>query len=126
MRLTVSAVLKPLMGRLKVAESAPVAVGLNSTEKVQLAPAASVDPQVEDNVAKELALVPVMLDEPRVMVAVPLFLRVMVEAAEVEPTLVEAKAIDVGERVTDVFGVLVGQALTRLVTFGVPRPVVRS
>ena len=58
------------------ADSAPAAAGLNSTETVQLAPAARLVPQVVADFTKELAEVPVMVSELSVSVAVPEFLTV--------------------------------------------------
>ena len=75
----------------------PEAVGLNSTETVQLAEAASVLPQVVADLIKDEALVPVIVSEVRVTVPVPVFLIVTICAAVVEPTAVEEKVRDVGE-----------------------------
>ena len=80
--------------------SAPAAVGLNSTETVQLAPAARVVPHVVADFRNEVALVPVMVSEVRVTDPVPVFFTVTNCAAVVEPTVVEAKARLVGESET--------------------------
>ncbi len=56
--------------------------------------------QVVADLTNELALVPVMVSEVRVSAAVPVFLTVTVWAAVVVPTLVEAKAMLVGDNVT--------------------------
>lgn len=80
--------------------SAPAAVGLNSTETVQLAAAARVAPHVVADLRNEVALVPVMVSEVSVTVAVPVFFTVTNCAAVVEPTVVEAKVRLVGESVT--------------------------
>ena len=81
------------------AVSDPVRVGLNSTETVQLAPAARLEPQVVDDSRNELALVPVMLMPLRVTAEVPVSCTVTVCAAVVEPTAVEANVRLVGESV---------------------------
>src|SRR5579859_7859531 len=80
--------------------NAPAAAGLNSTETVQVAAAASVVPQVVADLMNEVALVPVMVSEVRFSVAVPEFLMVTVCAAVVEPTVVAAKLSEVGVSVT--------------------------
>ena len=61
--------------------AAPVAVGLNSTEIVQLRPGASVDPQV----VAEIRNGPVTLVPVKFRVALPKFSRVTVCAALVVP-----------------------------------------
>lgn len=81
----------------RLAVKAPAAVGLNSTETVQLAAAARVVPQVVADFRKEAALVPVMVSEVSVTVTVPVFFTVTVCAAVVEPTVVDAKVRLVGE-----------------------------
>ena len=81
----------------RLAVKAPAAVGLNSTETVQLAAAARVVPQVVADFRNEVALVPVMVSEVSVTVTVPVFFTVTVCAAEVEPTVVEAKVRAAGE-----------------------------
>ena len=82
------------------ARSVPVAVGLNSSETVQVALTASDVPQVSADLMNEVALVPVRVSEVRVRAAVPVFLMVTVWAAVVLPTVVEAKVSEVGDRVT--------------------------
>ena len=84
----------------RLAVSAPAAAGLNSTETVQLAAAARVVPQVVADFKNEVALVPVMVSEVSVTVDVPVFFTVTVCAAEVEPTVVEAKVRAAGESET--------------------------
>jgi len=111
---------------VRLAVRVPVAAGLNSTETVQVAAAARVVPQVVADLRKELASVPVMVSEVRVAVAVPVFLTVTTCAAVVEPTVVEAKVSEVGERVMAGEPTTEAQLLTRLVAFTEPRPVVWS
>jgi hypothetical protein len=79
------------------AVSAPVFVGLNFTEMVQLAPAATVAPQVVVS-EKEDAFVPLILMPPDLMskVAPPVFLSVTTLAAVVVPTFVVANFREVG------------------------------
>ena len=84
----------------RLAVRAPVAAGLNSTETVQVAAAASVVPQVVADLIKDVALVPVIVSEVRFTVPVPVFLIVTTCAAVVEPTVVEAKVSVVGESET--------------------------
>ena len=62
----------------RLAVRAPVTVGLNSTETVQLAPAARVAPQVVADFRNEVALVPVMVSDVRVTADVPVFFTVTV------------------------------------------------
>jgi len=71
-----------------VAVSEPVVAGLKTSETVQLAPAARVEPQVVDDFRNELASVPVSVTPAasRVTVAELVFSTVMVCAPEVEPT----------------------------------------
>jgi hypothetical protein len=78
----------------------PAAVGLNSTETVHVAPAANDVVQVFAEIRYEDALVPVSVSEVRVTAAVPVFFTVTVCAADVEPTVVEAKVSAVGDSVT--------------------------
>lgn len=75
-----------------VAVSAPDAAGLNFTDMVQLAPAATVAPQVVVFVNDDLS-VPLRVIPPLLMarVAVPVFFNVTTFAAVVEPTAVLAK-----------------------------------
>jgi hypothetical protein len=79
------------------AVSAPVFVGLNLTEIVQLAPAATVAPQVVVS-EKEDAFVPLILMPPDLIskVALPVFLSVTTLAAVVVPTFVVANFREVG------------------------------
>jgi hypothetical protein len=84
-----------------VAVRAPVVVGLNSMELVQLAPAGRGLLQVEADLMKELAPDPVMVvDAVKETGEVPVLLRVINCTAEVEPTAVEGKVRLVGERVS--------------------------
>jgi hypothetical protein len=70
---------------------------LNSTEFVQLAPAASVVEQVVAISKKDVAFVPVIaLAAEKVAVVVPVFLMVMTCAAVVVPRIVEANVSAVG------------------------------
>ena len=87
---------------------------------------ASEEPQVSADLMYEDALVPVRFSEVRVRAAVPVFLMVTVWAAVVLPTVVEAKVSEVGDRVTTGAVVVLGHALTRLLTFTEPRPAARS
>ena len=82
------------------AVSAPAAAGLNSTEIVQLALAASELPHVVADFTNELALVPVIVSDVSVSAAVPEFFNVTTCAAVVAPTVVEAKVRLVGDSVT--------------------------
>ena len=103
----------------RLAFNVPVAAGLNSTETVQLAPAARVEPQVVADFRKELALVPVIVSEVRVTEPVPVFFTVTVCAAVVDSSVVEAKVRLVGESET----VKVGAAVpvpVRVMVCGVP------
>ena len=84
----------------RLAVRAPAAAGLNSTETVQLAPAARVVPQVVADFRNEVALVPAIVSDVKVTVAVPVFFTVTNCAAVVEPTVVDAKARLVGESET--------------------------
>jgi hypothetical protein len=91
-RVTFCGELTALSATLSVAVSTPAAAGLKLTEIVQLAPAASVDPQVVVSV-KELASVPVKAMPPLAMtrVAEPVFLSVTSCGALVDPCVVLAK-----------------------------------
>src|ERR1017187_1271156 len=82
------------------AVNAPAAAGLNSTETVQVAAAASDVPQVVADLRKDVAFVPVMVSDVSVKAAVPEFLTVTTCAAVVTPTVVDAKVRLVGVRVT--------------------------
>ena len=96
LRATVCGVPVALSAIDRLAASAPAAAGLNSTETVQVAPAASVAAQVVADFRKDVALAPVMVSEDSVTVPVPVFLMVTTCAAVVEPTVVEAKVNAVG------------------------------
>ena len=82
------------------AVNVPAAAGLNSTEMVQLAAAASEVVHVFAEIRKEVAFVPVRVSEVSVSVAVPEFFTVTTWAAVVDPTVVEAKVRLVGVRLT--------------------------
>ena len=84
----------------RAAVTAPAAAGLNSTDTVQVDPAANEPVQVVADFTNEAAAVPVMVSEVRVRAAVPEFLIVTVCAAEVAPFNVVGKAIEVGVSVT--------------------------
>lgn len=99
-RATVCGVPVALSAIDRLAFNAPVAAGLNATETVQMAPAASDVPQVVADLRNEVGFVPVMVSEDRVTVPVPVFLMVTSWAAVVVPTLVEAKVSEVGESET--------------------------
>ncbi len=88
------------------AESEVAEAGLKSTEKVQLAPAARLLPQVLDGIRNEDALVPVDVIEEMVSAAVPVFFSVTVCEAEVVPTVVVGKLSEVGLNVTAGAGLL--------------------
>ncbi len=82
------------------ADNDPAAAGLNATEKVQLAPAARLLPQVLDGIRNEDAPVPVDVIEEMVSAAVPVFFSVTVCELEVVPTVVVGKLNEVGLNVT--------------------------
>jgi hypothetical protein len=82
------------------AVNAPAAAGLNSTDTVQLAPAASDVVQVVADFRNDVALVPVMVSDVSVNAAVPEFFTVTTCAAVVTPTVVEANVSVVGVNVT--------------------------
>lgn len=75
---------------------APVAAGLNSTDTVQLAPAASEAAHVFAEIRNEPGFVPVSVSEVSVTAVVPVFFTVTICAAVVELTGVEAKVSDGG------------------------------
>ena len=91
-RATEAGVDVPLLATTKVPVEADAAVGLNSTDTVQAAPAASVVPQVVADFTNGAETV----SEVRVSAAVPVFLTVTFCAAVVVPTLTDPNAIDVG------------------------------
>ena len=113
---------------LSVKEMAPVAepaaAGSKSADTVQLAPAASVPVQVFVVITKSVE--PVIAMVLSVAEAAPVFLTVTDCAAVVVPTVVDAKVRLVGVKLSVAVEVVVGHAFTRLVTLGVPRPVVWS
>ncbi len=86
--------------RATSAVRAPAAAGLNSTEKVQVLPAARVVPQVLAEMRKDVVLVPPRAMDVMSRVPVPELVRVMVWAAVVEPTAVAAKVSAVAESLT--------------------------
>ena len=93
------AVLEALSAMLSEAGAAPTAVGLKVTEIAQEALAASDVPQVLV-CEYDPALAPPKVTLEIVSAPVPVFLSVTDCAADVEPTLVEAKVRLVGERLT--------------------------
>jgi len=79
----------------------PEAVGLNSMELVQLEPAGSGLGQVEADLMKELAFAPeIVLDALKVTGVAPVFLMVIVWAAVVVPTGVEANVNGLGVNIS--------------------------
>jgi hypothetical protein len=108
------------------AVNAPAAVGLNSTETVQVAAAAKDVVHVFAEMRKEVAFVPVSVSEVSVSAAVPEFFTVTTCAAVVTPTVVEAKVRLVGVSVAAGAVTDAAQAFTRLVTLNEPSPVDRS
>ncbi len=79
------------------ADSAPVALGSNVNEFVQLAPAANGFAQVEADLTNELAPLPVIVVEAvKLNAVVPVFVSVTTCAAVVVPTAVEAKVNELG------------------------------
>ncbi len=116
-----------LSAMLMLADLEPVDTGLKVTERVQLAPPVRVEPQEFDR-PKSSASAPASAMELKVTVALPLFLRVTVCAAEVAFAAVEAKLTVVGDTVSEA-GVVdpePTQAFTRLYAFTEPNPVARS
>lgn len=99
-----SAMLRGLPGALSVIVRLAIRTaatwGLNVILTLQEAAAASVVPQVFDEIANSDALVPVIAILLMVNVAVPLFLTVTVWADEVMKSRVTGKAIEVTDSVT--------------------------
>lgn len=89
-----------LSATFRVPLSEPVVVGFNSTEMVQLAPAANVAPQVLADLRNELALAPVKLVELRATTAALVFLSVTSWGAEAVPFGVEPNVKLAGVSVT--------------------------
>ncbi len=108
------------------AVNVPPAVGLNSTETVQLAAAANEVVHVFAEMRKEVEFVPVRVSDVSVSAAVPEFFTVTTCAAVVTPTVVDAKVRLVGVSVTAGAVTDAAQAFTRLVTLNEPSPVDRS
>jgi hypothetical protein len=92
-RATEAGVLVPLLATTSVPVEAPAAVGLYSTETVQVAPAARLVPQVEADLRKGADTV----SELNVSAPVPVFLTVTTWAAVVVPTLTVPNASEVGD-----------------------------
>ena len=92
-RATDAGVLVALPATTSVPIEVVAAVGLNSTETVQDAPAANVVPQVVADLRNGAEAV----SEVNVTVTVPVFLTVTVIAAEVEPIVVDGKVRADGE-----------------------------
>ena len=105
---------------------APAAVGLNSTDTVQVAAAARDVVQVFAEIRNEVAAPPLRVSEISVRGVVPEFFTVTTCAAVVDPTVVDAKVRVVGVSVTADAATAVAHPFTRLVTFIEPRPVVKS
>jgi hypothetical protein len=84
---------------VSVALLVPVAVGVNVTLMAQIAPAATLDPQVLVW-AKSPLLAPVIVMLLMVSAAVPVLVRVSVSAALFVPTVWLPKAIELLERLT--------------------------
>jgi hypothetical protein len=93
LRATEAGVLVPLLATTRVPVEAPAAVGLYSTETVQVAPAARLAVQVVADLRKGTETV----SEVSVTAPVPVFLTVTTCAAVVVPTLTVPKAREVGE-----------------------------
>jgi hypothetical protein len=93
-RATEAGVLVPLLATTSVPVEAAAAVGLNSTETVQVAAAARLVPHVVADLRKGADTV----SEVRVTAPVPVFLTVTICAAVVVPTFTVAKVREVGER----------------------------
>ena len=92
-------------------------MGLNSMEFVQLAPAARGLVQVDADLIKELAPVPVMVVAAvKETATVPVLVRVIVCTAEVEPTVVAGNVRLVAER--ERVGVEVPPVPLRATVFG--------
>lgn len=93
-RATDAGELVPLLATTSVPVDAVAAVGLNSTETVQLAAAARLVPQVEADLRNGAETV----SEVSVTAPVPVFLTVTTRAEVVVPTLTVPKASEVGAR----------------------------
>lgn len=98
-RATICGLPTPLSLMERVALRAPVAVGLKTTLKVQLAPPATDDPQVLV-CEKSFGFVPMMVTLVIVSAVVPTLVRVTVFAALLCPTPVDGKFSTVGDRNT--------------------------
>ena len=81
-----------------LAEALPVAVGLKTSDMVQLALAARDVPQVLPEIENSLAFVPEKTYELTEIVAVPVFLMVNTCAADAAPAFVVGKVILAGEK----------------------------
>lgn len=90
-----------LSEKLSVAVRVPTAVGLKMMFAVQLAEAASVEPQVLLKTAKSPAFVPVNPMLVMLIEAVPLFLRVATFCPPVLPTPTLPQVIDDGDAVAE-------------------------
>ena len=102
----------------------PAAAGSNSTETVQLAPAANGLEQVVDGSTKSVEPVSVM---PEIVTEEePVFFTVTDLAAVVVPTVVDGNVRLLGVKLSVAVEVVVGHALARFATFREPRPVTRS
>ncbi len=84
---------------MTTADRAPVVVGLNSIEFVQLEPAGRGLGQVDADLMNELAPLPVIVVEAvKETAAVPVLVSVIICTAEVEPTAVAGNVRLVAER----------------------------
>ncbi len=101
----------------------PVAAGLNSTDTVQVAPAAKGLGQVVVRSMKSVDPVRAMV--VKVTEELPVFFTVTDWAADVEPTVVDANVRLVGVKLSE-GGADVGHAFARFATFREPSPVTRS
>jgi hypothetical protein len=133
LRVTFCGEVAALSAASRRAVSVPVFVGAKAMVTVHEAPAASVVAAVEVVQVppvreKDVAFVPEMVMPLAEMVSavVPVFLSVAVKAALLDPTLVLANVSVAGLKVAVGLVVVVGQFFTRLATFMVPSPVVRS
>ena len=84
----------------RLADKVPAEAGSNSTETVQLAPAARVEPHVFADAVNDDASAPVMASDVRVTVPVPVFFTVTFCAADGDPTVADANVRLLGETET--------------------------
>ena len=98
MRAAVCGLPPPLSPTLSVALRVPVAVGLNCTLTVQLAPPAIELPHVFPEIRKSAGLVPAIENPVNVTADAPVLSTVIDLAALVVPTVTVPKFSEVGER----------------------------